>query len=273
MMKPKDWSPQMTIDWSSVLIEPKMDGIRACFQDGQFISYNGKPLYNVDAIVEELNALQVLKKGDFFDGELWSQSGGWEKTISVVKSSKTKKPIGDVRFYVFDYVLCDQADMILQQRRDMIDKLWMRHRFNLDHVVGTCWEMVESKKEFLTSYRNYVNLGFEGAMIKQLDAPYLWMKRHKSWLRHKPTTTEDVTVVNVKEGKGKYVGMLGAFICMDQQKKPICVSGFTDQQRKEYWKKKTRLKGLVIEVKYYKRTQQGNMYAAQFIREREDKGK
>lgn len=270
-MKPKDWTPQMTIDWSSVLIEPKMDGIRACFKDGKFISYNGKPLYNVDSIVEELQSLRVLKKGDFFDGELWSQSGGWEKTISIVKASKTKKYIGDVRFYVFDYVLHDQANLVLQQRREMLDEIWTRYKFSLDHAVGTCYEFVESKKEFLTCYRNYVDMGFEGAMIKELDSPYQWMKRHKSWLRHKPTTTEDVTVIGVKQGAGKYAQTLGSLVCVDQHGKQICVSVGSDAERDDLWKRRKQLKGCVIEVKFFKRTANGTMYSAHLVRERQDK--
>ena len=270
MMKPKDYDQTMKIRWGQQILEPKIDGIRACYKNSEFISYNGKPIYNIQPIMQELRAVQ-MQKGDFLDGELWSESGGWEKTMSIVKSSKTLKPIEDVKFYIFDYVLGQNADMTLLQRKRLIDKLWDKQKHNWQHIQGVCWEIVESKKEFLSSYQIYQECGFEGIMIKNQDSPYHWMKRSKEWLRHKPTKTEDVTIVGVKQGVGKYAQTLGSLVCVDQHGKNICVSVGSDAERDKYWKRKKSLKGVVIEVKFFKRTANGTMYSAHLVREREDK--
>ena len=87
--KPEKW-------WSGRRCEVKFDGIRAVFGNSQFISYNNKPLYNLDVLSQHLKHTG----GYVLDGELLQNS--WEETMSVVKSSKTKVEPENMHFLVFD---------------------------------------------------------------------------------------------------------------------------------------------------------------------------
>lgn len=52
------------------------------------------------------------------------------------------------------------------------------------------------------------------------------------------------------EGDGKYVGVLGSIV-VDYKGNTVNVgSGFTDEQRKEYWAIKDELIGRIAQVKY-----------------------
>jgi DNA ligase-1 len=87
--------------------------------------------------------------------------------------------------------------------------------------------------------RDCVAQGFEGIMIKNLDAPYE-CKRNTFWLKWKPVIDVDLTVVGLEEGTGKNVGRLGALVCEGTDNgKHITVnvgSGFSDDDRDNYWR-------------------------------------
>jgi DNA ligase-1 len=83
-----------------------------------------------------------------------------------------------------------------------------------------------------------VAAGFEGIMIKDLDAPYE-CRRSTFWMKLKPVYDYDLKVVAVEEGTGRNVGKLGALVCegTDDDRLIRCNvgTGLTDAQRDDYW--------------------------------------
>jgi DNA ligase-1 len=100
--------------------------------------------------------------------------------------------------------------------------------------------------------KEMVEAGFEGIMIKSVDAPYE-CKRSTSWLKQKPFIEVSLSVTAVEEGTGRNVGKLGAIVCegVDDDKTIVVNvgSGFTDEQRAEFWEAKDSLIGQVVEVR------------------------
>jgi DNA ligase-1 len=115
---------------------------------------------------------------------------------------------------------------------------------DLDSYVG--------ELEFKQYNKEAIEAGFEGIMIKDIDAPYV-CKRHVAWLKQKPFIEVSLTVVAVEEGTGKNEGRMGAIICEGEDDgKTIHVnvgSGFTDDQRTEYWANKESMVGQIVEVR------------------------
>ena len=106
--------------------------------------------------------------------------------------------------------------------------------------------------QFKEFNKNAIEAGFEGIMIKDPDAVYE-CKRSASWLKQKPFIEVSLTVTAVEEGTGKNLGRLGALICKGvDDGKTILVnvgSGFTDDQRNEFWTGKEDLVGQIIEIR------------------------
>jgi len=94
--------------------------------------------------------------------------------------------------------------------------------------------------------------GFEGIMIKNLEAPYE-CRRSSFWLKWKPVIEVSLAVVDVEEGTGRNKGRLGALICEGEDSgKQIRVnvgSGFSDANRTEYWDARSSLIGQIVEVR------------------------
>jgi DNA ligase-1 len=115
---------------------------------------------------------------------------------------------------------------------------------DLDSMVG--------QVEFQDYNKQMIAQGYEGIMLKDPDAVYE-CKRSTSWLKVKPYIEVSLTVTRVEEGTGRNVGKLGAVVCEGvDDGKTIVVnvgSGFTDEQRAEFWGAQTTLIGQVVEVR------------------------
>jgi DNA ligase-1 len=109
----------------------------------------------------------------------------------------------------------------------------------------------EGKQEMKTYSNDMVNAGFEGIMIKELEAPYE-CKRNLFWMKWKPTITVDLEVIAIEEGTGRNEGRLGALVCQgtDDGKliKVNVGSGFSDDQRAEFYSASDDVIGETAEV-------------------------
>jgi len=115
-----------------------------------------------------------------------------------------------------------------------------------------------------------VEEGYEGIMIKNMDAPYE-CKRSDFWMKWKPTITVDLNIVGFEEGTGRNLGRLGAIMCEGEDNgRKIRVnvgSGLSDSDRDEYWLNRDTLLGDVVEVEADAVTQnQDGSYSLRFPR-------
>lgn len=257
-------------------LEPKLDGVRVLMTvhilqsnvlttDPNVVvscySRNGKVFENFSHIEnqvarhafamrshirEEYNNLGFASHWDSFvlDGEITGTS-----FQELMKQARRKEDVKaqDSVFHIFDILpLVDFSQghwnlqlskriRLLESIRGIIDnmanvELLPYHDVDLDTLAG---------KNQLTRYANdMVNMGYEGIMIKNLDAPYE-CKRNTFWMKWKPVHDYDLTVVAVEPGTGKNKGRMGALVCegIDDGKNIVVNvgSGFTDTQRQEYW--------------------------------------
>jgi DNA ligase-1 len=107
-------------------------------------------------------------------------------------------------------------------------------------------------------------------MIKDPDAKYE-CKRSTSWLKQKPFIEVSLEVVDVEEGTGRNVGRLGALVCSGRDDgKEISVnvgSGFSDDNRIEFYNVRDTLPGQIVEVRADAITQnQDGSYSLRFPR-------
>jgi len=115
-----------------------------------------------------------------------------------------------------------------------------------------------------------VAAGYEGIMIKDVDAPYE-CKRSTFWMKWKPVMTVDLNIIGFEEGTGRNLGRLGAIICEgvdnDRSIRVNVGSGLSDADRDEYWTSRDDLLGRVVEVAADAVTQnQDGSYSLRFPR-------
>ena len=113
----------------------------------------------------------------------------------------------------------------------------------------------------------------EGLMVN-LDVPYQ-RKRHRGILKVKRFYTMDLPIIGIEQGSGRLAGKLGAFV-LDYKGNEVRVgSGFSDEERAEFWEARNLI-GTLCEVKYKeisydKKTGQESLQFPVFVGLRTDK--
>ena len=267
------------------LIEVKLDGVRVITivrSDGRvdMFSRNGKELLNFPHIAEQISNV-IKQKGSsksmdvVLDGEIMSSS--FQDLMKQVHR-KDNVEAGDAVLHLFDVLPLEDFEKGIynkdQETRSEMVKFWVAtNKDLLPNVTALENELVdldteEGQKRFKEINAQAIAGGYEGIMIKDIDAPYE-CKRSVAWLKLKPFIEVSLTVVTTEEGTGKNVGKMGALVCEGiDDGKAIRVnvgSGFTDQQRDEFWS--CRVDGQVVEVRADAVTQnQDGTYSLRFPR-------
>lgn len=112
-------------------------------------------------------------------------------------------------------------------------------------------------------------------LIANLDVPYK-RARHSGILKIKRFYTMDLPIVGCNEGTGRLVGTLGAMVLDFKGHEVKVGSGFSDEQRTEFWHNRDNLIGVLCEVKYKevsydKSTGADSLQFPVFVRIRNDK--
>ncbi|MEI6690070.1 MAG: ATP-dependent DNA ligase [Thermoleophilia bacterium] len=263
------------------LLEPKLDGVRCVtivdYSARTVVQYtrNGKVLENFSHITDSLlTHIDNLGRSYVLDGEVVSDSF---QTLMKQVHRKDDVQSGDARLMLFDMIPLSEfkeGKSTLGQRRrtnllrsfkstfdkcgniDIIPQI----EVNLDEMVG--------EVQFKEFNKEAIEKGFEGIMIKDPNAMYE-CKRSASWLKMKPFIEVSLTVLETEEGTGKNEGKMGALVCEGTEDgKLIKVnvgSGFTDEDRDEFWS--CKVDGQVVEVRADAITQnQDGTYSLRFPR-------
>ena len=266
-------------------IEVKLDGVRvlAICRSGkvELFSRNGKQFHNFPHIIAEIEAVLERKPSPYdcvLDGEVMSKD--FQDLMKQVHR-KDGKAATDSVLHLFDFI--PLKDFLEggwdkpQTYRSNLVKYWVLENNDiLEHVTACEWEEVdlstdEGNKRFVELNKTAVDGGYEGVMIKDVDAPYECKRTH-AWLKAKPFIEITLKVVDVEEGTGRNEGRLGAVIVEGEDDgynyRLNCGSGFTDAQRDEYWTERASLIGNLIEIRADARTksQDSDTYSLRFPR-------
>ncbi len=285
-------------------LEPKLDGVRMllmvipgaseglttiCF------SRNGKTFENFTHIEDQIrdNWLKLVRKaattsnlsmGFVLDGEVIGNS--FQELMRQARR-KTGVQAEDSVYNVFDILpleafreghwnkQLEKRIRILDDMRPIIDT--MPNVELLPHIMVDL-DTAAGKDQLERYAKDNVNAGFEGIMIKEMQAPYI-CKRSTDWMKWKPTITVDLEVVGMEEGTGRNVGRLGALICSGiDDGKEITVnvgSGFSDKDRDDYYLNRNIILGRTAEVMCDIITQNSDgtysLRFPRFVRFRDDK--
>ena len=283
-------------------LEPKLDGVRVLmfvipsdFGDVSTVCYsrNGKVFDNFGHIEEQVrnNWIKIARghqnaliNGFVLDGEV---IGNTFQELMRQARRKADVQADDSVFNIFDIIpLSDFREghwnaqlhkriNILEHIRHVVDT--MPNVELLPHIMVDL-DTAAGKDQLERYAKDNVNAGFEGIMIKELEAPYI-CKRSTDWMKWKPTLTVDLEVVGVEEGTGRNLGRLGALVCHGvDDGKEITVnvgSGFSDTDRDDYYTNRNLVIGRTAEVLCDVITQnQDGTYSLRFprfVRFRDDK--
>jgi DNA ligase-1 len=195
-----------------------------------------------------------------FDGEVITKDKDFQKCLSNFRTLKDVD-INLFDFHVFDLV-CDKPfiDRYKAIAR-MFPKSESERVFCVQHMLG----IMTSEDDILELLEDVSNSGEEGLVLKTMDGPYEY-KRSNHWLKLKRFFTEELMVVGLEAGKGKYADVLGKLVCDRDGVEVKVGSGFSDEERREFWENPPEK----IEVQYQEITPDKKLRFPVYIRVRDD---
>lgn len=248
---------------------PKLDGIRCVIREGQVLSRSLKPIAN-EFIQDSLRDLCEL---DDMDGELIvgdpTDKDVFNKSTSAIRRA-TGEP--DFVFHVFDLVLPDYSFM------ERWEELQRRYEVIAHPRVSLLPQTLVECPMRLDEYEQWaLSQGYEGVITRHPYGRYKFGRStvKQEWLlKVKRFTDDEAEIIGFEElmhndneavtnelglterssHKENQVGMdmLGALVCRNTRGQIFGIgTGFTKEQRNNYWKARDSLLGETIKYKYF----------------------
>jgi hypothetical protein len=264
-----------------VRVEPKLDGLRCIIvkHSGEVTMFtrNGSVLETLPRIKASIESAPW--DNFVLDGEALGED--WNESASVIMSHKKGKDDSNITYHVFDAMHFDdwrgqENSSKLSTRVDLIAELVEKLQKD-SPVVQVGGKNVTTEEDLLKFYAECMDAGYEGIMVKDVNASYCF-KRSSSVLKLKPVATYEGVVVGHYEGRrgSKREGLWGGFqIVMPNGIVTRVGGGFTDVMKAEINIDPESWIGRVIEVEGQPEpltldglTRDGRVRFPVFIRER-----
>lgn len=248
-----------------LLASAKIDGIRATVRNGVVYARSNQPFPNVNVQrkfghLEHVDGEFVL--GDPTRHDLCRATGG-------VTNSK-EKPVDELSLFVFDHI--ENLGESYNDRRHRLQFASL----NKPSVYFHHQQFVTNLDELLAYEEDCLNDGYEGLIVRDLDAPYKCGRstaKEQYLLKLKRFTDAEFPVVGFEErmhngneattsalGRTKRSsavagksgrGDLGALICQGEGFTFNVGTGFSDSERAEIWNNQTAYEGRLAKVKFF----------------------
>ena len=257
---------------SEVAVEPKLDGIR-CFaivENGEVLLYarSGKLISNFDATIGK--ELSQLPNG-CYDGEIM----GEDFTALMRQAYRKENVVTDGTYLsIFDFIPMNEwktrnSSTPCRDRYESLVTAMTKGDFSFLEVVPR--HIVDADYcDIKSLHDEFVQQGYEGAMVKDLDAPYKF-GRGPEVMKLKAFHDVDLKIKRLLEGTGKHSGKLGSVVVVYNGVQVQVGSGFSDELRDTIWADPDAFIGRIIEVRYQEVTPDGSLRFPTFVCFRNDR--
>lgn len=237
------------------IIQPKLDGERCrAVYDEEFgwvlVSSELNTFISVPHINQALLFSNIPPSMEL-DGELYAHGMSFEDIHSVVSRTKNLHPNNSaVSFHIFDLV-----EQNLPQWERLRKLRLLSEHFHPGIQLVPMY-MAEDFDGVLRSYDRILDDGYEGIIVRQLDATYV-RRRSIFVMKFKPKKSDHYRIVGYKQmidKDGTPKDMLGALICQapDSDDTFAVGSGMDNDFRLKYWPEEAAdtLVGALLHVEY-----------------------
>jgi len=237
---------EMIREHGPVAAEFKYDGSRFQFhKQGKKTRIYSRRLEDVTAalpdVIEKL--LGATDHDVILDGEVIAiQDGRPMPFQSVLRRFRRRHDVAEAQEAI--EMVPNVFDILYLDGETLIDLPFAERRARLTGVVKKYLApqvTSDSLQEIEKTYREALDAGHEGIMLKVPDSPYTPGQRGKNWIKIKPEVdTLDLAVIGAEWGEGKRAHVFGSFLlaCQDEGKLiPLSrvATGFSDEQLTELY--------------------------------------
>lgn len=248
------------IPWP-VDVQPKLDGVR-CFaywdQDEVILLSRGGKTYNVPHIKKAFE--RFLPKNITFDGELYAHGRSCQQINALVKKNRPESL--EIQFRVYDCIIDEDPGDTWEKRNERLQSILEEFKDSIDSCIRCVPTLEAANQDDLERfYLAWVNLGYEGAIVRIKTGKYLYGFRSGDLLKVKSFMDKEFPVVNAYQGVGRFEGCI-TWVCVTEEGKEfsVCPKGTLEekQQAWEDWVENPEaFKGQFQKVKFFGYTDEG----------------
>jgi DNA ligase-1 len=193
----------------------KLDGVRVqVHRAGQQVRIFTRSLDDITERLPEVVAVARSLPHDqlVLDGEVLSLRRDGRPEAFQVVASRTMSSVesaalaqtGPLQVFFFDLLHIDGRDLLDAPLAERLEQM----RRVVPATVTVPREMCTTRMEAADTFADAVKRGYEGVVIKNLQAPYAAGRRDAAWVKVKPRHTFDLIVTAAEWGHGRRQGWL-----------------------------------------------------------------
>jgi DNA ligase-1 len=210
-----------TTDPTGWLLSEKLDGVRAYWDGGQFLSRLGNLYHAPDWFVAGLPVVPL-------DGELWLGRKQFQRAVSIVRRQDKNDLWKEITYVVFDAPALEKG---FEARLEFVNDCLRQHQppYARSHEHQVCQGLDHLRRELA----RLEALGGEGLMLRQAQSRYEG-GRSSTLLKVKSFHDAEARVLKHLEGSGRHKGRLGALLVEMPNGTTFSVgTGFSDAEREQ----------------------------------------
>ena len=265
----KKFDEKRVHDIEKVAVEPKYDGIRCIAivdkNEVEMFARSGKQIVNfIDTVGSDLICL-----GDgVYDGEIMSED--FTELMRQVYRKKNAK-VSDVSYVIFDY-------LPIKEWKSKMSKMTCEDRYNVllsreprqHKFLSLAPRYYITPDKILDYHKAFEGLGYEGTMIKSIDAPYKFNRGYEV-MKLKSFLDADCEVIRIEAGSGKFKETTGSLVVDFNGVEVGIGSGLSEKERAAIWAAPNEYIGMTVEIRYQEVTNDGSLRFPTFVCFRNDR--
>ena len=241
-------------------IQPKLDGVRAlAFWNGndlEIMSRNGKSWRDIGTVEHIAGALErFLPKDTLLDGEIYAHGETFQQTTRLVKKYR-KGESEQLLLHVYDVIDRDALETPFEERQLRFG--WLAGVLEpSDPIELVRTETVSVEDEVYEYHRQFVEDGFEGAIVRLAAGIYQYGARSYDLLKVKSFLDGEYEIVGHKGGVGKFENAV-IWVCRmpDGQTFDVCPRG-SMEERRGWFQDASSYYGSSLRVRYFETSETG----------------
>ena len=265
------------------ILTKKLDGVNLTrFKRGESITFFTRQGKQVDGLTDLIDQYKELQDGVYFGEALYSNEDEAKDRKELYRLStgelNSKRENKKISHWIFDYQTLEEWDSEkfitpYSNTISTLENIFSKNKLKNIKMVPFIYQGTGKEIAF-ELLKKAKKDGWEGLVLRYSSSVYQ-KKRSSDFVKLKPFGEVDLRITGFKEFK--HPNQLGSFICEDDEHTIKCSvgSGFSKEQRYDFWKRKNEFLGKIVEVQTMEITEnksgQKSLRFPVFIRFRDDK--
>jgi len=267
VMLAKTWDFDKYSDYYPVIVQPKLDGVRAMaiLENDNIIlrSRNNKDYDNLQFyhLIKPLKRIIELV-GCPIDGELYSHSINFDDISGIMRTKNFRHEKSRyIEFHAFDLII---QNMYTEKRLKKLKKAIKN--INSKKIKFVSYYKANNKDDILEQHQIITSDGYEGIMIRLISSSL--SENKKSWcyytnnrsdglLKYKIFYDEEGIIIDVVDGRGLEEGLAIFKVRSQDGAEFMCRPKGTHDCRREWYKDKNNLIGKKLTYRFQEREANG----------------